>query len=82
MLRRKHVNHVTPYAESAARKVLVIALVLHPNQPRNYVALAHLVTDPRDETHLRVILRGANSVYGADSGNDDGVAPLQHAFGR
>ena len=82
MLGRKHIDHVAAHPKTAARKISVIAAVLHADQPRNHIALAHLVANAGDETHLGVILGRANAVDGTHSRDDDGVAPLQHAFGR
>ena len=82
MLGRKDVNHIAAYAESAARKVLLIAAVLHADQAGDHIALAHLVADAGNEPHLRVVLGCTYAVDRADGGHDDGVTPLQHALGR
>ena len=46
------------------------------------VALSELEADGRCEAHLGVVLGGADAIDRTDGGHDDGVAPLQHAFGR
>ena len=81
MLGRKHVDHITAHPKHAARKILVVARVLHTDQPRNYIALAHFVADAGNKSHLRVVLRRADAVDRTDRADDDGVAPLQHALG-
>ena len=82
MLGRKDINHVAAHAESTARKVLLIAAVLHADQAGDHITLAHLVANACNEPHLRVVLGGANTVDRADGGHDDGVTSLQHTLGR
>ena len=81
MFRRKNVDHITAHPKRTTREILVIAAVLHADQTCNHIALTQLVAEPRDETHLGVILRRTNAVNRTDGSDDDGVAPLQHALG-
>ena len=81
MLGREHVNYIAAHAKGTPRKVHVIALVLHADQPSNHIALTHLVSHARNKSHLRVVLWRANAVNSTNGGHNDRVAPLQHAFG-
>ncbi|MNT20976.1 hypothetical protein D3C72_1562990 [compost metagenome] len=81
VLGRKHVDGVAAHPERAARKVLLVARVLHADEPRDQVALADLVADAGNQPHLHVVLGRADAVDGAHRGHDDRVAPLQHALG-
>ena len=81
VLGRKDVDRVAAHPKRAARKVHVVAAVLHADQLGYCLALAHLVAHPHDEAHLRVVLGFADAVDGADRCHDHRVAPLQHAFG-
>ncbi|MDT4849747.1 hypothetical protein FQZ97_838750 [compost metagenome] len=81
VLGRKHVDGVAAHAERAACKVLLVARVLHANEPRDQVALADLVADAGNQPHLHVVLGRADAVDGTHRGHDDRVAPLQHALG-
>ena len=81
VLGRKHVDGVAAHAEGAAREILLVARVLHADQPPDHVALPDLVAHPHDEAHLRVVLGRADAVDGAHRGDDHRVAPLQHALG-
>ena len=78
---RKDVDGVAAHPEGAARKVGVVAAVLHADQLGDRIALAQLVAHPHDEAHLRVVLGLADAVDRADGGHDHGVATLQHALG-
>ena len=81
MLGRKHINGVAPHAEIAARKVHVIALVLHAHQLRNRITLAQFVARAQRHDHAVVALGVANAVNGRHRGHDHHIAPLQQAFG-
>ena len=78
---REDVNRVPAHPESPARKINVIALVLHADQLGNHVALAGFVAHPQRHDHLVVRLRLANAVNGRHRGHDHHIAPFQNAFG-
>ena len=78
---REDVDGVAAHAEGAARKVGIVALVLHADELGDHVALAHLVAIAHDEAHLRVVLGLADAVDGRDGGDDDHVAALEQALG-
>ncbi|MNV57335.1 hypothetical protein D3C71_1496640 [compost metagenome] len=81
MLGRKHINGVAPHAELAARKISLIALVLHAYQLCDYVALAQLVTGAQRHHHAVVTLGLANAVDGRHRGHDDHIRTLHEALG-
>ena len=81
VLSGEDVNGVAAHAESAARKIHVIALVLHTYQLHDHVALAHLVTGAQRHHHLVVGLGLAYAVNRRDGSDDDHIAPLEYAFG-
>ena len=81
VLGRKNVDGVAAHTEGAARKIDVVALVLHAHQLRNHVALAHFVARAQRHHHLVVRLGLADAVNGRHRGHDHHVAALQHAFG-
>ena len=81
MLGGKDVNRVATHTESAARKIHVIALVLHAHQLHDHVALAQLVACTQRHHHLVVGLGLADTVDRRHRGDDDHIAPLQYAFG-
>ena len=81
VLSRKHVDGVAAHAEFAARKLHVVALVLHAHQLGDHVALAKLVAHAQRHHHLVVALGLANAIDGRNSGDDDNVCALQQAFG-
>ena len=82
VLGREDVDRVAAHAERAAREVGLVARVLHPDQVGDRVALAELVADAHDHPHLGVVLGRADAVDRAHRGDDDDVAPLEHALGR
>ena len=77
----ENVDGVTPHAEFAARKILIVARVLHAHELRDQVALPDLVARSQRHHHLVVALGFADAVNGRDRGHDDDVAPLQNALG-
>ena len=76
----KHVDGVAAHPKPPARKIHVVALILHPHQLGNDVALPRLVTDTQRHHHLVVALWFANTVNGRHRGHDDHIAALQQAF--
>ncbi len=81
MLGRKHIDGVTPHAELAARKIRLVALVLHADELRDHIALAQPVARAQRHHHAVVALGLANAVDGRHGGHDDHVAPLHQALG-
>ena len=81
MLGRKDINRVAAHAKLAARELQIIALVLHPHQLGDGFALRDFVARAQDKAHLHIALGRTYAVNRADGGDDDGVAPLQHALG-
>ena len=77
----KHIDGVASYAELAAAKVLVIALVLHANELRNHIALPHFVAGAQSHDHAVVTLGLTNAINGRDRGHNDHVAALHQALG-
>ena len=64
MLGRKHIDGVAAYTEFAARKILIVALVLHPHQLGDGVALADFVASAHRHHHAVVALGLTNTVDG------------------
>ncbi len=81
MFGREHVDGAAAHAEGAARKVGLVALVLHADQLGDDVALAHLVVHAQRHHHLVIVLRRADAVDGADAGDDEHVAAFEQALG-
>ena len=77
----KDVDGVAAHAEGTAAELDLVALVLHADQLRDHVALAHLVAGAQRHHHLVVVGRVADAVDGAHAGHDDDVAPLEQALG-
>ena len=74
---------VSPRTRKVPReKSDLVARVLHPDQVGDRVALAELVAGAHDHPHLGVVLGRADAVDRAHRGDDDDVAPLEHALGR
>ena len=82
VLGREHVDRVAAHAERATREVDLVARVLHADQLRDHVALAHLVAHAQRHHHLVVVARVADAVDRAHRGHDHDVAALQQALGR
>ena len=81
MLGREDINRVAAHAKFAACEFQIIALVLHPHQLGDGFTLRDFVARAQDKTHFHITLGRADAVNRTDRGHDDGVAPLQHAFG-
>ena len=81
VLSRKNINRVASDAKGSARKVHVVALVLHSHQLNNHVALPELVAGSQSHHHLVVRLGLANTVDSGDGCDDYHITPLQNAFG-
>ena len=64
MLGGKHIDGVAPHAKFAARKILIVALVLHPHQLGDGVALADFVASAHRHHHAVVALGLTNTVDG------------------
>jgi len=72
----KHIDGVAPHPKLAARKVLIVTLVLHAHQLRNHIALAHLVTHTQGHDHLVVALGFSNTVNGRHGGHNHHITAL------
>ena len=81
MLGRKDVNRVAAHPKGAARKINVVALVLHAYELDDHVALAEFVARAQRHHHLVVRLGLADTVDSGHRGHDHHIASLQHAFG-
>ena len=64
MLGGKHIDGVAPHAKFAARKILIVALVLHAHQLGDGVALADFVASAHRHHHAVVALGLTNTVDG------------------
>ena len=82
VLRREDVDHVAAHAERAAAEVELVALVLHRHQPRDHVALRHLLALAQVQDHAVVLRRIADAVDRRHRGHDHRVAPLEQRLGR
>ena len=62
VFRREDVDDVAAHAEHAALELDVVAVVLHLRQPRDDVALAHLLVLAQQQDHAVVVGRVADTV--------------------
>ena len=74
---RENVQSVAAHAEGAARKLVVIAVVLDIDEIVNHVVTIHLLLLVHENGHAGVIHRAADAVYAADAGNHDAIATRQ-----
>ena len=79
---REDVDRVAAHAERAALEILLVARVLHRDQPRDHVALAELVAGAQRQDHLVVFGRIADTVDRRHRRDDHDVATLHQALRR
>ena len=82
VFRREDVDDVAAHAEHPALELDVVAVVLHLRQPRDDLALAHLLVLAQQQDHAVVVRRIADTVDRRHGADDHGVAPLQQRLGR
>ncbi len=82
VLRREHVDHVAAHAKRAAAEIELVALVLHRHQPRQHVALRHLLALAQVQDHAVVLRRIADAVDRRHRRHDHHVAALEQRLGR
>ena len=82
MLRGEHVDDIAAHAEAAAPEVELVALVLHRHQPRQHVALRHLLALAQVQDHAVVLGGVADAVDRRHRRHDHHVAPLHQRLRR
>ena len=82
VFRRKNIDDIAAHAEHATLEFNVVAVVLHLRQPRDDLALLHLLVLAQQQDHAVIVGWIADTVDRRHGANDDRVAPLQQRFGR
>ena len=81
MLCREYVDGVAAHPKLAARKIGLVALVLHADELGDNVPLAQLVAGAQRHHHAVVAFGLANTVDGRHRGHNHHIAPLHEALG-
>jgi hypothetical protein len=80
---RKDLDHVAAHAECPPVEVVVVALVLHGDEPADDGVPVHHLAFPQGQVHVSVRLGGADAVDAGDRRHHHHVPPLeQRAGGR
>ena len=79
---REHLDHVAAHAERPPVEVVVVALVLHRDEPTDDRVAVDDVALPHRHVHALVGLGRADAVDAGDRGHHDHVAPLQQRARR
>jgi hypothetical protein len=82
LVRRIDIDDVAPDAKGAARKLLIVPLVLNLHQFPQHIVPADALAAFQRKQHAVVRLRGPEAVDARHAGNDDDVAPLEERPGR